>query len=207
LRRHLAKKKVQFLLNGGLGLVLLAVSVLSARHFLHQGWPLHRANYWLVGAAALLYLLAYAFKAWGWQRLFKEDDRPAAGALAFAGGAACVGGVALPGRFDDAVRIACVKRFPGTRAGLGTLGLSLIILAQAFGAAVQGVGLAALRLRTHALWPLIPLHALHDLFLQLGNLPIPLVEVPIDTVFLVYGIILLRRRSRVLTNSDQHGQQ
>ena len=86
--------------------------------------------------------------------------------------------------------------------GLGHLansalrGLSLIILAQAFGAAVQGVGLAALRLRTHTLWPLIPLHALHDLFLQLGNLPIPLIEVPIDTVFLVYGIILLRRRSR-----------
>jgi len=94
--------------------------------------------------------------------------------------------------------------------GLGHLansalrGLSLIILAQAFGAAVQGVGLAALRLRTHTLWPLIPLHALHDLFLQLGNLPIPLIEVPIDTVFLVYGIILLRRRSRALTNSDPH---
>jgi hypothetical protein len=97
--------------------------------------------------------------------------------------------------------------------GLGHLansalrGLSLIILAQAFGAAVQGVGLAALRLRTHTLWPLIPLHALHDLFLQLGNLPISLVEVPIDTIFLIYGIILLRRRSRVLTNSDPHGQQ
>jgi hypothetical protein len=127
-RRILANKKAQFLLNGILGLALLAVSVFSAKHFMHQGWPLHHANVWLVGAAAFLFLVAYAFKAWGWQRLFHEEERPAAGALAFAGGAACVGGVALPGRLDDAVRIACVKRFPGTRVGLGTLGLSLIIL-------------------------------------------------------------------------------
>src|SRR5439155_1007293 len=42
--------------------------------------------------------------------------------------AACVGGVALPGRLDDAVRIACVKRFPGTKVKLSTVGLSLIIL-------------------------------------------------------------------------------
>jgi uncharacterized membrane protein YbhN (UPF0104 family) len=127
-RRALANKKVQFLLNAGLGVVLLGVSVVSARHFMHGGWPLHDANYWLVAVAGLLLLVAYAFKAWGWQRLFHEDERPAAGALAFAGGAACVGGVALPGRLDDAVRIACVKRFPGTRAGFGTVGLSLIIL-------------------------------------------------------------------------------
>jgi uncharacterized membrane protein YbhN (UPF0104 family) len=127
-RRHLANKKVQFLVNGTLGVLLLGVSLLSARHFMHQGWPLHHANMWLVGVAAVLYLVAYAFKAWGWQRLFHEDVRPTAGALAFAGGAACVGGVALPGRLDDAVRIACVKRFPGTRAGIGTVGLSLIIL-------------------------------------------------------------------------------
>src|SRR3954470_12076189 len=128
-RRLYANRKVQFLFNGTLGLVLLGVSLLSARHFMHQGWPLHRANYWLVGVAGPLFLLDYAFKAWGWQRLFHEDERRAAGALAFAGGAACVGGVALPGRLDDAVRIACVKRYPGTRVGLGTVGLSLVVLA------------------------------------------------------------------------------
>jgi uncharacterized membrane protein YbhN (UPF0104 family) len=128
-RRAFANKKTQFLFNGGLGLALLFVSLLSARHFMHQGWPLRHANYWLVGVAALLYLFAYAFKAWGWQRLFHEHERPGAGALAFAGGAACVGGVALPGRLDDAVRIACVKRYPGTRVGLGTVGLSLVVLA------------------------------------------------------------------------------
>jgi len=128
--RHIrGNRKVQFLLNGGLGIVLLGVSLLSARHFMSQGWPLHRANYWLVGASGALFGAAYAFKAWGWQRLFQEHERPVAGALAFATGAACVGGVALPGRLDDAVRIACVKRYPGTRVGLGTLGLSIVVLA------------------------------------------------------------------------------
>jgi hypothetical protein len=82
----------------------------------------------MVGASALLFFIAYAFKAWGWQRLFAVHERPSSSALAFAGGAACVGGIALPGRIDDAVRIACVRRFPGTRAGLGTLGLSLLVL-------------------------------------------------------------------------------
>ncbi len=128
MRALLSNRKVQVALNGGLGLGLLGVSYFSARHFMHGGWPLHHADPILVAAAAVLFLIAYAFKAWGWQRLFREDERPAAGALAFAGGAACVGGVAMPGRVDDAIRIACVRRYPGTRAGLGTIGLSLIIL-------------------------------------------------------------------------------
>ena len=128
MRRLLSNKKTQVLLNGGLGIGLLAVAVFSVRHFAGIGWPLHHADPWLVAASALLFLIAYAFKAWGWQRLFAKHDRPAAQALAFAGGAACVGGVALPGRVDDAVRIAVVKRYPGTRTGLGTLGLSLIVL-------------------------------------------------------------------------------
>ena len=128
MRERLSNKKTQVLLNGGLGLALLAVAIFSVRHFAGMGWPLRHADPWLVVASALLYLIAYPFKAWGWQRLFAKHDRPAAQALAFAGGAACVGGVALPGRIDDAVRMAVVKRYPGTRTGLGTLGLSLIVL-------------------------------------------------------------------------------
>jgi hypothetical protein len=127
-RVFLKKRKVQVALNGGLGLVLLAVSFFSVKHFMGGGWPLHHADPVLVVAAAILFLIAYAFKAWGWQRLFREEERPTAGAPAFAGGAACVGGVAMPGRVDDAIRIACVKRYPGTSAGLGTIGLSLIIV-------------------------------------------------------------------------------
>jgi uncharacterized membrane protein YbhN (UPF0104 family) len=118
----------RMVMNGGFGLALLAVSVFSVRHFVRGGWPLHHANPWLLAGAAVLYGIAYAFKAWGWQRLFADDERPGAGSLAFAGGAACAAGIALPGRLDDAVRIACVKRFPGTRAGLGTIGLSLLVL-------------------------------------------------------------------------------
>jgi uncharacterized membrane protein YbhN (UPF0104 family) len=119
----------KFALNGTLGLVLAGVSVISLHHFLKDGWPLREANVWLVVVAGLLFFVAYAFKAWGWQRLFRVEERPSAGALALAGGAACVGGVALPGRLDDAVRIACVRRYPGTRPGLGTIGLSLVVLA------------------------------------------------------------------------------
>ena len=128
MRELLGNRKVQLLLNGGFGLVLLGVAVVSVRHFVHGGWPLRHADPVLVVASALLFLVAYAFKAWGWQRLFHEHERPTAGALAFAGGAACVGGIALPGRIDDAIRIAVVRRYPGARTGLGTLGLSLIVL-------------------------------------------------------------------------------
>jgi Lysylphosphatidylglycerol synthase TM region len=127
-RRLLSNRKVRMLANGASGLLLLGVAAWSVRHVVRNGWPLHHADPALVVGSSLLYLAAYAFKAWGWQRLFHAHERPAAGALAFAGGAACVGGIALPGRIDDAIRIAVVKRYPGTRAGLGTLGLSLIVL-------------------------------------------------------------------------------
>jgi Lysylphosphatidylglycerol synthase TM region len=126
--RLLSNKKVQLALNGGFGFVLLGVAFVSVHHFVGAGWPIHHANPVLVSGSALLFLAAYAFKAWGWQRLFHASERPTADALAFAGGAACVGGIALPGRVDDAIRIAIVKRYPGTKTGIGTLGLSLIVL-------------------------------------------------------------------------------
>jgi hypothetical protein len=127
-RRALGNRKVQILLNGGFAVVLLGVMVVGGRKFAHSGFALRHADPLLATGATLLFLVAYAFKAWGWQRLFAADDRPGAGALAFAGGAACVGGVALPGRLDDALRIACVKRFPGVRTGLGAVALSLVVL-------------------------------------------------------------------------------
>ena len=144
MRVLLRNRKVQILLNAGLGLGLLAVSYFSVTHFITGGWPLHHADPILVVAAAFLFLIAYAFKAWGWQRLFAPSDRPTAGALAFAGGAACVGGVAMPGRVDDAIRIACVRRFPGTRAGLGTIGLSLIIVGMLDNAALAPLASVAM---------------------------------------------------------------
>jgi uncharacterized protein len=74
-------------------------------------------------------------------------------------------------------------------------GFSVMILLQAFGAAVQGIGFAALRLRTNTIWPLIAIHALHDLALQLGHMPVAAVDAPIATATALYGIVLLRRRS------------
>jgi uncharacterized membrane protein YbhN (UPF0104 family) len=95
---------------------------------MHTGWPLAHANPYLVGAAGALFVAAFGFKAWGWQRLFAEGDRPKALNLAAAGGAASVGGVALPGRFDEAIRIAVVRKLPGTKVGFGALALTLIVV-------------------------------------------------------------------------------
>ncbi|HET6944238.1 MAG TPA: lysylphosphatidylglycerol synthase domain-containing protein [Gaiellaceae bacterium] len=144
MRALLSNRKVQVGLNAGLGLALLGVSYVTLRHYMGIGWPLHNADPILVGGAVGLFLIAYAFKAWGWQRLFHEHERPAAGALAFAGGAACVGGVAMPGRVDDAIRIACVKRYPGTRAGLGAIGLTLIIVGMLDNAALAPLASVAM---------------------------------------------------------------
>jgi Lysylphosphatidylglycerol synthase TM region len=127
-RQALSTTKAKVVLNVGLGLLLLGVTVVGGRRFAHAGFPLRHADPVLLAGATSLFLIAYAFKAWGWQRLFVAEDRPGASALAFAGGAACVGGVALPGRLDDALRIAVVKRFPGVTTGLGAVALSLVVL-------------------------------------------------------------------------------
>jgi membrane protease YdiL (CAAX protease family) len=73
----------------------------------------------------------------------------------------------------------------------GLLGLQIV------GAFTHGVGLAALRLRTNTLWPLILLHAFGDLFLHLGNLPVPLMDAAVDTILLIYGIVLILRMRRM----------
>lgn len=67
---------------------------------------------------------------------------------------------------------------------------------QVFGAFTFGIGFAALRLRTNTLWPLILLHAFGDLFLHLGNLPLPIMDAAIDTILLIYGIILIEMMRR-----------
>jgi hypothetical protein len=67
-----------------------------------------------------------------------------------------------------------------------------LIALQAFGSAIQGIGFAALRLRTNTIWPLIVIHMLHDLFLQMSTLPIPLLEAFIETILCIYGMVLLR---------------
>jgi uncharacterized membrane protein YbhN (UPF0104 family) len=120
--------RLRHLLNG-LGIVFaLAVGGLAVRHFVIHGWPIHDANVWLVLLTGAIFLAAYGFKAWGWQRLFRRERRPAVVTLAAAGGAASVGGIALPGRFDEVVRIAVVRRCRRPRASLGAVGFSLFLL-------------------------------------------------------------------------------
>jgi uncharacterized membrane protein YbhN (UPF0104 family) len=116
-------------------LVAAAVGALSVEHFARAGWPLHGANPWLVVAATLIFVAAYALKAHGWKRLFAHGERPDAHALAAASGAAACTGLALPGRFDDVVRVAVVRRFRGT-AGVGALCLSLVLVGLIDSAAV-----------------------------------------------------------------------
>jgi len=115
-------------LNAIFVLVALGVSALVGRHFLHTGWPLRSANVWLVVLAAFIFLAAYSAKAWGWQRLFRSDQRPAVLTLAAAGGAASVGGIALPGRCDEVIRFAVVRRCRRRRVSFGAVGLSLFLL-------------------------------------------------------------------------------
>ena len=121
-------RKVRIVVNAAFVSIALAAAVLTVLHFVHSGWPLAHANPVLVVAAGFLFLAAYAFKAWGWQRLFAPNERPQALTLAAAGGAASVGGVALPGRFDEAIRIAVVRRLPGRTAGIGAICLTLIVV-------------------------------------------------------------------------------
>jgi uncharacterized membrane protein YbhN (UPF0104 family) len=128
-RRLAGSRRVRIAVNALFISGALTAAVLTALHFANEGWPLANADPLLVVAAGVLFLFGYAFKAWGWQRLFAENERPEALTLAAAGGAASVGGVALPGRFDEVIRIAVVRKLPVKQtAGLGAICLTLIIV-------------------------------------------------------------------------------
>jgi uncharacterized membrane protein YbhN (UPF0104 family) len=129
LRRLAGSRRARICLNAIFISIALIAAVLTGLHFANTGWPLANADPMLVIAAGILFFFAYAFKAWGWQRLFTEGERPEALTLAAAGGAASVGGVALPGRFDEVIRVAVVRKLRGKKAtGLGAICLTLIIV-------------------------------------------------------------------------------
>lgn len=120
--------RIRRTVNIGFGLAALAVLALVVDGFTHIGWPLHRTHVSLAAAAGAFFLSAFALKAFGWQRLFRPVERPRSLSLAAATGAAAVIGLALPGRFDDAARVAIVRRLPGRTPSIGTLVLSLFLL-------------------------------------------------------------------------------
>jgi uncharacterized membrane protein YbhN (UPF0104 family) len=129
--------------NAVVTLLALGISALAARHFASTGWPLQNADPQLVAVAGLLFVLVYPFKAWGWHRLFHPSERPEPISLAAANGAASVTGAALPGRFDDVVRIAVVRRYPSCPSGIGSLSLSLFMLGLVDAVALMPLSAAA----------------------------------------------------------------
>lgn len=122
-----------------LGGVLLALAI---RHFAAGSWPLTHGSPYLIVASGFLFLLAYVLKALGWRRLFPSAERPDSMALAAAGGGAALAGIALPGRFDEVVRIAIVRRYRSCPIGVRRLCLSLVILALIDAAALVPLALA-----------------------------------------------------------------
>ena len=143
-------RKARVAAGAGSGALVLAVGALAVRHLAATPWPLAHANPGLLVAVGVLLLLAYALKAYGWQRLFAVAERPRPLSLAAANGAVSVTGVALPGRFDDAVRIAIVRRYPGCPAGVRALCLSLVLLGLVDSAALAPLAFAAAAFPGHA---------------------------------------------------------
>ncbi len=127
----------------GTGVVALVFAFVAARHFAHIPLPLTRGHPGLLAAAGALSLLGYAFKAYGWRQLFAAHERPRALALAAANGGTSIAALALPGRFDDVVRIAIVRRSPNCPAGVKALCLSLAMLGLIDAVALAPLALAA----------------------------------------------------------------
>jgi uncharacterized membrane protein YbhN (UPF0104 family) len=138
-------------LTVGTAAVALILAFLAARHFAGVPVPLSRGHPGILAAAGALSLLGYALKAYGWRQLFAVQERPPALALAAANGGASITALALPGRFDDVVRIAIVRRFRDCPAGVRTLCLSLAMLGLIDTAALTPFALTAAALPGHSI--------------------------------------------------------
>jgi len=136
-------RRGRWALAAGSGALVVALALLVARHFATTSWPLASGDPRLLVAAGLLLVLAQVLKAYGWGRLFPPDERPKALALAAGNGGAALIGVVLPGRFDDAMRVAVVRRYPGCPAGVRALCLSLVMLGLIDSVALAPLALAA----------------------------------------------------------------
>lgn len=77
-----------------------------------------------------------------------------------------------------------------------------ITAAQAVGVFTSGIGYISIRLATRSLIPVMLVHFLLDLFLQLGGAPVILANVIQSTLLLLFGVWLLRRYRREIA---EHG--
>ena len=141
--RFALSRRGRLLLSAGAGTAGVVLAILAARKFAETPWPLTHGHPGLLVAAGVLSLLGYGLKAYGWQRLFAAHERPKPLALAAANGGASVTGLVLPGRFDDVVRVAIVRRYPGCPACVRTLCLSIFMLGLIDSAALAPLALAA----------------------------------------------------------------
>jgi uncharacterized membrane protein YbhN (UPF0104 family) len=148
----LGSRRIRLAFNVLSAVFALGVGVLTMRHFATEGWPLEHAKILGVLGAGSLFLGAYAAKAIGWKLLFRAEGRPQALALAAAGGAASVTGIALPGRCDDVVRVAVVRKYPGHRACVGSVCLSLFVLGLVETAAMAPFASVAAGTAAPSLW-------------------------------------------------------
>ncbi len=76
-----------------------------------------------------------------------------------------------------------------------------ITAAQAVGAFSEGIGLVAIRLATRTVIPVMVIHFLSDLFLQLGGFPTIPANVIQSVAMLFFGVWILRRHRRELAES------
>src|SRR6185437_514771 len=136
-------RRARWSVAAGSGATMVVLAFFAARHFATSPWPLSGGQPGVLVAVCLLLLLAQGFKAWGWGRLFAAAERPRPLALAAGNGGAALIGVVLPGRFDDAMRIAVVRRYPGCPAGVRSLCLSLVMLGLIDSVALVPLALAA----------------------------------------------------------------
>ena len=133
------------------GALVAVVGFVVASRLAETPWPLSGVDPGLLVAACALSGLGYTLKAYGWGRLFAADERPRPLALAAALGGASVSAVALPGRFDDVVRIAIVRRFRNCPAGVRPLCLSLFMLGLIDAVALAPFAFAAALLPGHTM--------------------------------------------------------
>ena len=136
-------RRVKWALSVGSVAIVIVLVLLAARHFATTSWPLSTGHPALLVAVGLLLVLAQWLKAYGWGRLFTKEERPKPLALAAANGGAALIGVALPGRFDDAMRIAVVRRYKPCPTGVRVLCLSLVMLGLIDSVALAPLALAA----------------------------------------------------------------